>query len=134
MNKLKLTITSFGYKYGNLPVNADVIINARSMTNPAKVEGLFYLNGFDQKVKDNVRNSKNFYSIFGLGINAVDRAFNQNRKNYHVAFGCTAGKHRSVVLAEELAHWFRDLEKVDWFREIVVVHQEQENWLMNSKN
>ena len=125
MKRLKVHITSFGYKYGNIPENADIIINCRVMNNPAKLPDLWSLNGFDERVRKNVMRTPQFQDIIDLATTALSKALKQHRKNFRIAFGCLGGKHRSVVVAEHLAEHIR---QHPLYAEPVVVHQEQDKW------
>ena len=126
MRKMKLTVTSFGYKHGNIPINADVILNARCLNNPYRNLNLRFMNGLESKIKDNVRASTQYHGLMNLAGEALEMAIRHDRKNFHIAVGCTAGKHRSVVMAEDIARDARTMEGE--FREVVVVHQERDSW------
>lgn len=105
-----LAVVSFGYRYG-LPVDADLVFDARCLPNPHFVENLRPLTGLADEVRryvlaspeggafvDQVRN----FLTFALPL------YVQEGKAYlTIAIGCTGGRHRSVVLAEELASQMR---------------------------
>ena len=121
---MKLKVVSFGYKY-DAPPKADVIIDTRSIYNPARIPDLYYRNGFDDLVIKDVHESALYAHVFTLGIASVCTASASNLDDFTVAFGCTAGKHRSVVLAEALAVEFKndaDIESVE------ITHREKKHW------
>jgi UPF0042 nucleotide-binding protein len=105
-----LSLVSFGYKFG-LPVDADLMFDARCLPNPHFVEALRPLTGQAPKVVEYVLGSaqaRGFlertldFLIFTLPL------YVQEGKAYlTIAVGCTGGRHRSVVLVEELARLLR---------------------------
>jgi UPF0042 nucleotide-binding protein len=107
---VRSTIISFGYKFG-LPLDADMVFDVRFLPNPHWVEGLRELTGLEQPVRDYVV-AQNGYEPF------VDRVRSllelclpgyraEGRHYLTVAIGCTGGRHRSVVLAEEIGELVR---------------------------
>jgi RNase adapter protein RapZ len=103
---LLCTVSSFGYKYGP-QLEADWVIDSRLMSNPFWEPELRPLTGLDQAVRDYVLalpEAKNLLlELAPLVVWASERCAEHNRHYLHVAVGCTGGRHRSVVLAEELA-------------------------------
>jgi RNase adapter protein RapZ len=102
---LKTTVVSFGYKYG-LPLDADIVLDVRFLPNPHWVEGLRELTGLDQQVRDYVVEQKGTaqfleraQELFDLWLPGFQR---EGRHYLSVAVGCTGGRHRSVVLAEDV--------------------------------
>ncbi|MEY3733112.1 MAG: hypothetical protein RL347_471 [Actinomycetota bacterium] len=103
---LRATVMSFGFKYG-IPVDADVVLDARFLPNPHWVEGLRPHTGLDADVRDYVMDNpdaRNFLDESGRLLDVMARGYLREGKRYvTVAVGCTGGKHRSVALAEEVA-------------------------------
>ncbi len=107
---LQTNIVSFGFKHG-LPLDVDLVFDCRFLPNPHWVDELRPFTGLDQPVRDYVLGQeqtaeyiKRLNDLFDLML----PAFIQEGKRYlTVAIGCTGGKHRSVVLAEELAEHLR---------------------------
>ena len=102
---VKLAFISFGFKYG-LPLDADIIIDVRFLPNPYWVEELKDTNGLDSKVVDYImdfESAKEFLNSFVDLIESLVPLYQFERK-YHltVGVGCTGGKHRSIVIANEL--------------------------------
>lgn len=109
--RLRVTVLSFGFKYG-VPPDADFVVDARFLPNPYWVPDLRDLTGRDRKVKSYVmgqRGAEPFVDTFVRLINGTVAGFEREGKRYvTVAVGCTGGKHRSVVIAEEIAARLRD--------------------------
>ncbi|MDQ4095846.1 MAG: RNase adapter RapZ [Actinomycetota bacterium] len=108
---LNTTIISFGYKYG-LPLDADIVLDVRFLPNPHWVEGLRDLTGLDEPVRDYVLSqdvtadflarTQDLFAVLLPGYAQEGRHF------LTVAIGCTGGRHRSVVLGEEIAAFVRE--------------------------
>jgi UPF0042 nucleotide-binding protein len=108
---LQVSLISFGYKYGT-PRDADLVLDVRFLPNPHWVEDLRPLPGNDERVRRYVAEQP-AYDAFMERLRALLEVlvpgYVQEGKSYlTVAVGCTGGRHRSVVVAEELAHWFRE--------------------------
>ncbi|MEX0984189.1 MAG: RNase adapter RapZ [Actinomycetota bacterium] len=107
---LQVSVVSFGFKYGP-PRDADVLLDVRFLPNPHWVEGLRPLPGTDDRVRDYVRSQTDFGPYLeraqGLLEVAIPGWVREGKSYLTVAIGCTGGHHRSVVVAEELAAWFR---------------------------
>lgn len=107
-----ITVISFGFKKG-IPINADLIFDARFLPNPYFVPALSDLTGKEESVKNFVlkqketkkflRHINNFLKFAIAGYKREGRAY------VTIAIGCTGGKHRSVVLADEIAEYLRNL-------------------------
>ena len=102
---VKLALISFGYKYG-LPLDADIIIDIRFLPNPYWVEEFKDLDGLDSRIVDYImdfESAKDFLNSFVNLIESLIPLYQFERK-YHltIGVGCTGGKHRSIVIANEL--------------------------------
>jgi UPF0042 nucleotide-binding protein len=104
---LRATVVSFGYKYG-LPVDADLVVDVRFLPNPYWIPELRELTGKDQVVKDYVLTQDNaltFLDQYAAILTIIGAGYRRERKRYlTLAVGCTGGKHRSVVMSQELAN------------------------------
>jgi len=113
--RLRVTVVSFGFKYG-LPPDADFVLDARFLPNPYWVPELREHSGRDEDVSRYVlgqRGAMTFVETYARLVNATAPGFEREGKRYlTVAVGCTGGKHRSVAIAEELAKRLRDLRLV----------------------
>lgn len=104
-NRLQVSVLSFGYKHG-LPLDVDLLFDCRFLANPHWIEELRPLTGLDQPVRDYVLAfpaARDFLRRVQDLLIPLLPAYEQEGKSYlTVAMGCTGGRHRSVVLAEEL--------------------------------
>lgn len=98
-----INIQSFGYKRG-LPEAADMIIDVRFIPNPFYVKSLKKLTGRNKKVQEYVLRHQItdvFIDDFSRLIKSLVPYYEKEGKNHlNIAFGCTGGQHRSVVMAE----------------------------------
>jgi UPF0042 nucleotide-binding protein len=104
--RLRATVLSFGFKYG-LPVDADVVLDARFLPNPHWVPELQKQTGLDGPVNDYVVDSPAAREFLdraaGLIGLAAEGYLREGKRYVTIAVGCTGGKHRSVAIAENLA-------------------------------
>lgn len=103
--RLRVTITSFGYKYG-LPIDADFVVDVRFLPNPFWDPQLRPLTGTDAPVNDYVLaqpDAQKFLDSFtSLMAVVTDGYLREGKRFVTVAVGCTGGQHRSVAMAENL--------------------------------
>jgi UPF0042 nucleotide-binding protein len=103
---LRVTIESFGYKYG-LPADADLVVDCRFLPNPFWIPELKALSGLDEEVREFVlsrEGAAEFVTDYARTMEPVFAGFQrENKRHATIAIGCTGGKHRSVAIAEELA-------------------------------
>ena len=108
--RLQATVESFGYKFG-LPMDADLVLDVRFLPNPHWVEELRPLPGTDQRIRDYVMTrqaTRDFLERFDEMLEVLIPGYLTEGKRYlTVAIGCTGGRHRSVVVAEEIADMLR---------------------------
>jgi UPF0042 nucleotide-binding protein len=117
-----LRLVSFGFKHG-VPVEADMVLDARFLPNPHYVTDLKALTGRDAPVRDFLLKSDVFGTFLALTENWILWSWpyiQQEARAYHnICIGCTGGQHRSVALVEMLSQRLRrDIPK------LVVVHRE----------
>lgn len=100
---ITINVLSFGFKYG-LPLDADMVFDARFLPNPYYVEELKGHTGLESCVADYVmqyEQSKKFLEKMNDMIEFLLPQFvEEGKKHLVIAIGCTGGKHRSVTLAE----------------------------------
>jgi UPF0042 nucleotide-binding protein len=112
-NKMVVNVTSFGYRYG-LPADADLVFDVRFLPNPYFVENLKNFDGHHAAVKDYVlknKESKEFLKkILDLMALLIPLYEKEGKVRLNVALGCTGGKHRSVVMANELSSYFSEMK------------------------
>jgi RNase adapter protein RapZ len=102
---MTVTLISFGYKYG-VPTEGDTVIDVRFLPNPFFVQELRMKSGLDQSVADYVLRGPEtgeFLERLKALLEFTLPRYQREGKSYvTVALGCTGGRHRSVVLVEEL--------------------------------
>jgi RNase adapter protein RapZ len=103
---LRITVLSFGFKYG-LPVDADMVADCRFLPNPHWITDLAPLTGQDQPVRDYVLSrpgAQEFLRAYTETLRVTLDGYDNSGKHFvTLAVGCTGGKHRSVVMAEQIA-------------------------------
>jgi UPF0042 nucleotide-binding protein len=108
--RVQVSLISFGFKYG-LPRDADLVFDVRFLPNPHWIERLRPLPGTHGEVRAYVagqRGYEEFIRKVRSLFNTVVPGYVQEGKAYlTIAIGCTGGRHRSVVVADELAEYFR---------------------------
>ncbi|HYJ61621.1 MAG TPA: RNase adapter RapZ [Actinomycetota bacterium] len=107
---LQVSVQSFGFKFGP-PRDADIQLDVRFLPNPHWVPELRPLPGTDPRIGEYVRGQDDYATALEATEAMLDAAlggFRREGKAYlTVAIGCTGGHHRSVVVAEDLAAYFR---------------------------
>ncbi len=102
---LALNIVSFGFKYGK-PSEADLVMDVRFLKNPYFVQDLKPLDGEDPKIKAYVLGdpeTKRFLENYIKLLDHIVPLYEKEGKAYlTIAIGCTGGRHRSVVIAQEI--------------------------------
>jgi UPF0042 nucleotide-binding protein len=101
----RVTLVSFGYKYG-LPMDSDLVVDVRFLPNPFWIPELREFNGRDDTVRDYVLSqdgAEEFISRYLELLRLVGAGYRREGKRYlTVSVGCTGGKHRSVAISEEI--------------------------------
>ncbi|HEV2069760.1 MAG TPA: RNase adapter RapZ [Acidimicrobiales bacterium] len=107
---MQTTVMSFGYKHG-LPLDADLVVDCRFLPNPHWVDDLRPHTGQHPDVRCYVLRfpeTAEFLERLGHLLELVLPAYVKEGKSYlTLALGCTGGRHRSVVMAEEVAKILR---------------------------
>ena len=100
--KLDVTVMSFGFKYG-IPIEADMVLDARFLPNPYYVEELRQKTGMDRDVYDYVFQhpaSQEFLQHLNRLIAfLLPQYVEEGKSSFTIAVGCTGGRHRSVAIA-----------------------------------
>jgi UPF0042 nucleotide-binding protein len=98
-----VSVVSFGYRYG-VPTDADLVFDVRFLPNPHFVPRLRKFNGKDPKVRRYIRSfpqtGEFLRRIEGLLTYLIPHYIREGKSYLTIAFGCTGGKHRSVMLGE----------------------------------
>jgi UPF0042 nucleotide-binding protein len=105
-SNLNVQLLSFGYKNG-IPLEADLVFDARFLPNPYFVARLKGLSGRDMRVARYLRSfpeTREFVKRVGDLLQYLLPNYVREGKSYlTIAVGCTGGRHRSVFVVEELA-------------------------------
>lgn len=108
--ELKIVFQSFGFKYG-IPLDADYVFDVRFLPNPHWEPSLRPMTGLDQPVIEFLRHHNEVNDFIELTRNYIATwlpLLEKNNRSYlTIAIGCTGGKHRSVYITEQIAHYFK---------------------------
>lgn len=117
-----LMVESFGFKNG-MPQEADWVLDARFLPNPFYVPSLKNFTGNNKKIKDYVLQypiaNKFAARVTGMVLDLIPSYIKEGKYHLTIAIGCTGGRHRSVVMANEIA---RRLEENG--RQVKVKHRD----------
>jgi UPF0042 nucleotide-binding protein len=104
--RMMTRIVSFGFKFGT-PVDADLVFDVRFLENPYFVPELKNLPGTDVEVREFVLRQTETQQFLDRTLELLSFVlprYEREGKSYlTIAIGCTGGRHRSVVIGEELA-------------------------------
>lgn len=102
--------SSFGFKYG-LPQDADYVCDVRFLPNPNYVLELHDLSGKDSEIQKYLSSYKQLDEFLSKAEELLEFIFSvygiTGKRQFHVAIGCTGGRHRSVAVTELLAAHFQ---------------------------
>ena len=103
--RMTVFLLSFGYKYG-IPHGTDIILDVRFLPNPHFVSALRDKTGLEREVEDFVLKNEEtrgfldrLYALLEFTLPLYER---EGKSSLTLALGCTGGRHRSVVLVQEL--------------------------------
>lgn len=104
---LLISSMSFGYKHG-VPLEADLVFDVRFLPNPHFVPEFRPLTGQDPEVAAYIckfpQTGEFLSKVTDLLLFLLPHYIHEGKSYLTVAFGCTGGQHRSVMIAEEIAH------------------------------
>jgi UPF0042 nucleotide-binding protein len=100
-----VSVVSFGFRNG-VPEDADLVFDVRFLPNPHFVPEFRPLTGKDPKVARYIRQypqTKEFLKrIKELLVYLLPHYIHEGKSYLTIAFGCTGGQHRSVMMAEDI--------------------------------
>ena len=103
-----IAVVSFGFKHGT-PLDSDVVFDVRFLANPFWFPRLKNLNGTHEDVAQYVLSDPLteplLEKLFDLVEYSLPQYIKEGKAYLTIAIGCTGGKHRSVVVANELARF-----------------------------
>lgn len=107
---MRVEVRSFGHKYGN-PGDLELLFDVRHLPNPHFVPELKPLSGHDPRVVRYLRSQDEVQETLKRFIDLLSYLlplYKREGKSYvTVGIGCTGGRHRSVMIANELARALR---------------------------
>ena len=119
---LKISVTSFGFKNGS-PRDADLVLDVRFLPNPHWRVELRDSTGQAPMVRNYVLSFEDAQIFLEKTKDMIDfllPRFTSEGKSYvGIAIGCTGGKHRSVVMTEEIGKWLKSDGK-----DAVIIHRD----------
>jgi len=111
VKEFKINIVSFGYKYG-IPLDADIVMDVRFLPNPFYIKALRNKNGLDREVREYLKKQNKYNEFvkewYSYLKKLIPLYIKEGKSYLTVAFGCTGGKHRSVVIAYEIARMLNE--------------------------
>lgn len=106
MRRLKVTISSFGFKHGQYRP-ADSVFDVRFLKNPYFVPKLSKKTGLESDVRDYIMQDEKSKELLKRLIDwhewVLPKYYDEGKHYFRIAIGCTGGKHRSVCMTELLA-------------------------------
>ena len=100
-----VSVVSFGYKYG-VPSDSDLVFDVRFLPNPHFVPALRRFTGKDPKVRKYIESFPQTAEFLGriesLLTYLIPHYIREGKSYLTISIGCTGGKHRSVMLAEDI--------------------------------
>jgi UPF0042 nucleotide-binding protein len=103
--QLLVSCLSFGFKNG-VPLDADMVFDVRFLPNPHFVPEFRKKTGLDPRVAAYVRGfpqtAEFLDRVTELMLYLLPHYVEEGKSYLTVAFGCTGGQHRSVMMAEEI--------------------------------
>ncbi|KAF0217459.1 MAG: hypothetical protein FD174_3296 [Geobacteraceae bacterium] len=122
--ELTVHLQSFGYRFG-IPLESDLVMDVRFLPNPHFVPELKEFSGLDPGVRNYVLEKPETAVFLGKLTDMLEfllPGYRHEGKSYlTISIGCTGGRHRSVVIAEELRAFFNG-QKVN----LKVTHRDME--------
>jgi UPF0042 nucleotide-binding protein len=104
-SKIVVYLTSFGYRHG-VPADSDLVFDVRFLPNPNYIPAFKKLSGRNPQVAHYIRSFPQtvefIQRISDLLIYLLPHYIREGKSYLTIAFGCTGGHHRSVMIAEQI--------------------------------
>src|SRR5256714_4474352 len=121
-SKIVVYVTSFGYRHG-VPADSDLVFDVRFLPNPNYIPAFKKLSGRNPKVARYIRSfpqtAEFIQRISDLLIYLLPHYIREGKSYLTIAFGCTGGHHRSVMIAEQI---LKSLKRAGY--RVKVVHRD----------
>ena len=105
-----IVVQSFGFKYG-LPLDSDLVLDARFLPNPFYEADLKKLTGNDQPVQDFLNKFPQPYEFIKMECEMLNYLIpkyeKEGKSQLVISIGCTGGQHRSVYIANNIYNYLR---------------------------
>ena len=105
-----IVVQSFGFKYG-LPLDSDLVLDARFLPNPFYEADLKKLTGNDQPVQDFLNKYPQTYEFIKMECEMLNYLIpkyeKEGKSQLVISIGCTGGQHRSVYIANNIYNYLR---------------------------
>jgi UPF0042 nucleotide-binding protein len=112
-SRLTVSLISFGFKHG-APLDVDTLFDVRFMPNPHYDPELRPLTGREEPVREAVLGQDDAREFLERASDLlsflIPRYAAEGKTYFTLGVGCTGGRHRSVVIVEELARRLRQEE------------------------
>ncbi|MBP7342342.1 MAG: RNase adapter RapZ [Smithellaceae bacterium] len=113
--KMIIGVMSFGYRYG-LPSDADLVVDVRFLPNPYYIDDLKSYNGHHGAVEMFVLDNEECRTFMTKAIDMLNFVIplyeKEGKARLNIAIGCTGGKHRSVVMANQFSRHFQSMKYI----------------------
>ncbi len=104
-SKIQVYVTSFGYRYG-VPADSDLVFDVRFLPNPNYIPQFKKLSGRHPSVARFIRSfpqtTEFIERISDLLVYLLPHYIREGKSYLTITFGCTGGRHRSVLIADEI--------------------------------
>jgi UPF0042 nucleotide-binding protein len=104
-SKILIYVTSFGYRYG-VPPDSDLVFDVRFLPNPNYIPQFKKLTGRNPSVARYIlsfpQTAEFIERITALLVYLLPHYIREGKSYLTIAFGCTGGHHRSVMIADEV--------------------------------
>src|SRR3954468_12544431 len=104
-SKIMIYVTSFGYRNG-VPVDGDLVFDVRFLPNPNYIPRFKHETGKNPAVARYIRSfpqtTEFINRITELLVYLLPHYIREGKSYLTIAFGCTGGQHRSVMIADSI--------------------------------
>src|SRR5579872_5454384 len=104
-SKILIYVTSFGYRHG-IPPDSDLVFDVRFLPNPNYIPRFKHLTGKNPSVARYIRSfpqtTEFIQRITELLVYLLPHYIREGKSYLTIAFGCTGGQHRSVMMASQI--------------------------------
>jgi len=104
--EILIQVTSFGYRHG-VPTDSDLVFDVRFLPNPNYIPAFKPLSGKNPTVARYIRSFPQTVEfidrISELLVYLLPHYIEEGKSYLTISFGCTGGRHRSVMIAHEIS-------------------------------